>query len=448
MTHFQKTAVAVTLSSLLVACGGSGGGSDKKLTPAPTYNFTISAKVVNKCGVEQPVANVDFFLQDAQWALVSAHKTDANGQVTLTTTDQTINYTIAKEDLSGNVVSGVQLHSYIGVKSASQAIITFDNSELADNTSCECNVQSLDLSYSLVDSLVSTQSSASFTASQKTSNSSARFNNVEVCRVKTQEWPQESFMVSGLNSQGQLTAFSGFSNNFDATPTINWSLNTNAISIPLAVDHTKYQTLTTAQLLSNKLHFINVTGKNEQEAVIFDNHEFSDQSAYYGRATNTHQESISLVGKVILKSEHTRFSNQYEDTIELTPALIKPPVDTDLFSEVKPTGEYDYSDVENYPAIHLTTTVNATKIDTNVVLPAVWHVYGPSVGSLPTSDSLTGFSYIKRDINTIKNLKIELFSSDSTQSYDDYIKAFTTGTRFQTTGVFSDVKTHYIELEK
>jgi hypothetical protein len=448
MIHLQKTAVAITLSSLLVACGSSGGGSDKTPTPPPTYDFTISAKVINKCGVEQPVANVDFFLQDAQWTLVSAHKTDVNGQVKVTTTDQKINYTMAKEELNGNnVVSQVELRSYIGVNSASQATIIFDNPSLADNTNCECNVQSLDLSYSRFDSVESTHSSTNFENSEVISGLSSRFNNVEVCRIKEQSWPQESFTVFGLNSQNKLIGFSGFSNNFDEIVDTNWALSAFEPSIQAEVDHTLFETLTTAQLYNDKLHFVNEISDNTQDAVIFDNHEFSNQSTYYGRATNTFKNVVNRFNKLIIKSEHIRLSSSYDDSIALSPSLEELDVDTINFSEIKADDTYDYSKIANYPAIHFITTVDTQKSSTSAVIPAVWHVYGPITGLLPIMDDIDAYKYIKIDINTVKNQQIEFIGSDLTQSYSAYINALSQGKHYQTTGVLSNYRRYFIEKQ-
>ncbi|MGB1297824.1 MAG: hypothetical protein ACPG8A_06095, partial [Psychrobium sp.] len=279
MNSFSKSALAIALSSTLIACGGgSGSGSGDSLKPPTTYTFTLNAKTVNKCGVEQPIANADFYLQDSEWALVSSHQTDANGQISITTTDKTINYTIAKEQLTNGNVANVELRSFIDVNSASQATVVFENPQLSDDSSCQCQTQDLDLAYSLVGSVDKLDSSAAFASAAVIDASNARFSDVEVCRENDKAWPNESFMVVATNSQDNLTAFSGFSNSFDATPGENWRLNTNAIAIALDVDHTKLQQLTTAQLIDNKLHFNFTAKQNDLQTIVFDNHAQSDNA--------------------------------------------------------------------------------------------------------------------------------------------------------------------------
>ena len=449
MNNLSKLTLAIALSSTLVACGGgSSGGSDDKLTPPTTYTFTLNAKVINQCGIEQPVANADFYLQNVQWGLVSAHQTDANGQVSITTTEQTINYTVAKEQLTNGAVSNVELRSFIDVNTTGQATIVFDNPQLADNTSCECQTQDLDLSYSLVSSVDSLASSAQFASSNTIDPSNARFSDVEVCRVTGKAWPNESFMVVATNSQDNLTAFSGFRNSFDATPGENWRLNTNAIAIALDVDHTKVEQLTAAQLINNKLHFNFTAKQNDAQVIVFDNHAQSDNATYYGRGVNIHQESASIVGKVSVKSFHTHLSNQYESTVNLSPAIVAPEVDTVIFSEVSPDGSYDYSKVDGYSAIHFTTQVGADHPQSNTKVPTTWHVYGPMTGTLPVADTLEKYSYIKHDIATIENLTVEMFSNDTVTNYDSFISAFSKGDTYQTIGVLSNYRTHVLELEK
>ncbi|MCG7530894.1 hypothetical protein MHM98_05925 [Psychrobium sp. MM17-31] len=449
MNNFSKSALAIALSSTLIACGGgSDSGSGDSLKPPTTYTFTLNAKTINKCGVEQPVANADFYLQDSEWALVSSHQTDANGQISITTTDKTINYTIAKEQLNNGNVANVELRSFIDVNSASQATVVFENPQLSDDSSCQCQTQDLDLSYSLVSSVDKLASSAAFASAAVIDASNARFSDVEVCRESDKAWPNESFMVVATNSQDNLTAFSGFSNSFDATPGENWRLNTNAIAIALDVDHTKLQQLTTAQLIDNKLHFDFTAKQNDSQTIVFDNHAQSDNATYYGQAVNVHQESVSIVGKVIVKSFHTRLSAQYEDTVALTPALEAPVVDTVIFSEVSADGSYDYSKVDGYSAIHFTTKVNADHPQSSGKIPTTWHVYGPMAGKLPVADTLEKYSYIKRDIATIETLHVEMFASDSASSYDSFINAFSKGSAYQTSGVLSNYRTHLLELEK
>ena len=447
MNNISKSSLAIALSSTLMACGGSGS-SDKKLSSPTTYYFTLKANVINKCGVSQPVADADFFLQDNQWGLISSHQTDENGQVKITTTTPTINYTVAKEQISNGSVQSVELRSYIDVKSASQATIIFESSQLADNSVCECNTQNLDLSYLLVDSVQKLASSTSFSASQVVDSSNARFLNVQACRELGKPWSKESFMVIASNSQNNIAAFSGFSDLFDATPGEDWPLNANAGAITLAIDHTKYERLTTGQLANNKLHFIHTSQPDDTQTIVFDNHSLSDVSTYYGKAENEHQETVSIVGTVLTKSTHTRFSGQYDDIVALSPSLKAPAIDTVIFSEVSPAGAYDYSKISDHDAIHFITQVNANKSTTNTNIPTSWHVYGPMTGTLPVADTLEKYSYIKRDITTLNKLTIEMFSSDNSSRYSDYIKAFNEGKTFHTSGPLSNYKTHFVYLEK
>ncbi|NRA61530.1 MAG: hypothetical protein HRU25_11585 [Psychrobium sp.] len=454
MQTFNKSLISSVLSIALVGCGGSSGGSTDGDSGGSggggsntEYNFAFSASVTNKCGVKQPLANIEFFVQDKDWNYVATHISDADGKVAFTTKDQFINYTVVTKKSENGSLSDVKLTSFAQVKSGSMVSFMLDDSSAADNTSCECITQDVQLNHPRIDSIKSTFTSASNTGSKVLSPFQTLFKGVEVCRVQDGEWPVHSFMVEGPSGTRLLTGWTGFMTDYVANDESLWSLNGLEASISQTVDHNDYDTLVTGQLFDQRVHFKTEAALNDTEITFFDNHQYTQNSRYMGIASNIHQESTSIFGRLTFSSEQIVYSTQYDDVIDLTPEHNKPDIDMLGLTDIQKDGEYDFSAVSGYPLVIFTSELRTHDPKTGQAYSTTWKVYGPNKGKLPVKSELPGYEHLIKDDVSIKSSEMLFLSSDIANDYAAFIGAVAIGQEHQVTGPFSHYRTHYVGLK-
>ena len=177
-----KLASFITLAYFAQGCGGSGGG-----TPDPDpveYTFTLSSKLINKCGNETPFNQLELLLQDNNWQIISRYNADDNGQIQFVTMDETINYTLVAKTQTGNASEGLDIQSYYQAKASTSVEYEAQYDNLNDQTSCECLTQDVNVGHRSFTSRSKVASSSSYTEWEAMGEGNTIFNRQ--CRFLNQ----------------------------------------------------------------------------------------------------------------------------------------------------------------------------------------------------------------------------------------------------------------------
>lgn len=398
---------------LLTACGGgsSTGGSDET-TPPPLKTFTLSAVIKNNCGQSMPYMDVELLLQDENWQLISSHQTNSDGVIELSTHSAEINYTLVAKTHGENQDEGLEAISYRGVNSLNSVVYVANNVAQQDNSTCECQTNTIVLSHPRINELTDADSSANFASFEALSGTSTKFVDVNVCRSTDQEWPQHSFMVQGPDSSNS-TASAGFGSGLSDISAFETAAN---ISFAKAVT-----SIESEQLFNNMSHFNMAITQGSDSTLLFDNHAYTDITTYKGNAHIVFEEYSNLFGTVKVNSEHQVLSGLYYDALELDPSDNKPNIDLERLTEIQADGKYDFSAVKNHEMAIFSFDYRAKNPQTQLDMPVTWKIYGPVKGQLPIVFGLTQYEDIIAKDTSIKATYVDLVRSYNHKNYADYI---------------------------
>ena len=197
-------------------------------------------------------------------------------------------------------------------------------------------------------------------------------------------------------------------------------------------------------MIQNNDHFTLYIGEDDSNLMLFNSHDYSGESYYHSKASNTFQETSSIFGTTVIESNHQLISDDFFASFEVNASTTKPDIDDVNFSEIQADGSYDYSAVSNYPMAVI--SFNYTVYDNQQsLLPVTWTTYGPIQGQLPINEVFTGYEAFITDETPWNELTVELIRSSSSQNYANYIEQMLT----QDNQAFdADLRTYYIEVTK
>ncbi|WP_339720444.1 hypothetical protein [uncultured Paraglaciecola sp.] len=401
------------LVSILQACGASDSDGDGSISSGITYTFSLRASLANQCSVETPFTQIELLLQDENWQWLESYSADEEGVITFTTTDKYINFTLVGKSQEGDGEESLDIVSYYQANSATPTVYRATYDSLQDNARCECLSHDLLVRHRTITDVTAVDSSQEFDYWESVSTQSTRFGNVTLCREVDQDWPITSFMVQGTNDGNKLIGAADFMNDFSEASD-EWSLSAVEVGEEINLDET-HQTLTQSQLFVDDEHFTAGIAENASSTLVFNSHLYVNESLYKTIATYPISETSSVFGKSSITSQRQVISSDYSTALANSAPEEKVNIDSVNFSELSDEGNYDYSEIKNYPMaiISFSYEFTATK--------AKWTMFGPNTGILPISAVLYGYEGIIDNDSYISQTEVILLKSDDSDDYDDYI---------------------------
>jgi len=406
---------------LLQACG-SESSSDK--TPEPSeYQFNLSAKLSNKCGLKTPFNQYEVHLQDANWELIEKYSANADGLVSFTTAQKEINYTIVAKTQQGEAAEGLDIISYYQAQTTTPVSYSAKYDSIQDDASCECNTQDIQLAHRYFDKIESVSTSFSYNEWQNIDPKTTIFKGVEVCRDSDALWPVQSISVKGLDINRNTSVAASLLDDFSSNEELLWQTSAleDAYVADLPLEHASFEM---NQVFLEGEHFHDKVDQNVQTLPVFNSHEYISESRYHSKSNHVFEIIDSMFRYSEFGSYHQIHSTMFNDAFTVAAELEEPNIDNENFSELAADGTYDYSAVSGYPLIEISFDYDFTPEKTDIESPVSWTLYGPIKGKLASSVQLVGFEDIVTPNSDIKTTDIRIIKSATTNKYDDYIEYY------------------------
>lgn len=415
-----KHSPLVLVPLLLIQACGSESSSDK--TPEPSeYQFNLSAKLSNKCGLASSFDKYEVHLQDDNWELIAKYSANADGLVSFSTTQKEINYTIVAKTQQGDTAEGLDIVSYYQAQTTTPASYSATYDNLQDDASCECNTQDIQLAHRYFNEIKSVATSFSYDDWQTIDPKTTNFSGVEVCRKSEDLWPVQSIALRGLDINNNTSVAASLLSDFTANEELLWQASAleDYYIADLPLEHASFEM---NQVFSEGEHFNVAVDVNDERLPVFSSHEYISESRYHSNSNHIFEIIDSMFRYSVFGSYHQIHSTMFNDAFTVSAELEEPNIDNENFSELAADGTYDYSAVSGYPLIEI-----AFDYDTEATAeaPAVyWTLYGPTKGKLPSSVQLVGYEDIVTPDSDIKTTDIRIIKSENTNKYDDYIEYY------------------------
>ena len=429
---------------LIQACGGGSDDTTPITTPDPTeYTFVLSSVLTNKCGVESPFTNVELLIQDDSWQITDRFTPDANGQITFTTLNETINYTLVAEQQVGSGVQGLNIESVLQAKAASPVKFIGIYEELTAQSSCECVTQNVSISHRSFNTRSQVTSSLSYSSWEAIDSNTTLFTDVEACRETNTDWPLHSFSIDGTDINDASIGNAVFSDNFDANIDQVWELSAFDVSaqIDLPAIHQAFET---HQIIQSNNHFSSLVNEDDTSIMIFNSHNYIGETAYFSKAQVVFEETSSIFGSSIIESYHQISSANFDNSFSIQAQTVKPEIDEVNFSEIQADGSYDYSVVTNYPMAIIRFNYEVLNAQSQLI-NVNWTTYGPIEGLLPITTSLVGYEDFITTDSDWNEIDVQLLQSASTSDYNDYVRHYQGST---VNNIDDDLSTYHIQIKK
>ncbi len=401
-------------------CGGSSSSAPEIPVEPVEYNFSLTSKLTNDCGISSAFTKVELLLQDDTWQTLASYKPDENGVISFVTTNEFINYTLVAKNQQGTDVEGLNVVSFYQASSATPAHYQGQFDEMLDglnDMTCECVTKNLELTHLTFETQTSVTSSLEFVRAT-TDKGTTLFEGVKVCGTSEGVWPLSSFSVLGTNIKGEEFGVAGFIDYFHVNDDV-WRLPAFDQANELSLSH-PYQDTSNSQLIKDVKHFLTQATKEQQSLLIFDTHDYANvgEAYYQSQASVTFKLNDGLYKSAISKNIHQVISTSASDSLILLAGQHQPAFDYPDFSEIKSDYSYDYSAVAGYPMaiIHF--------VFTDLAMPVKWTFYGPEKGLLAISAPLKGYDDIINTDSEPKTIDVRLIKSKLANSYSDYIKHY------------------------
>ena len=422
----QRTKFTLSFLSILLlnACGSSGGSSstDPSTGTPTTYSFNLTSTIANECGVTAAFSDVEVLVQDDDWSTTATYSANSSGLISFTSTDEYINYTLIAKTQSGDQLEGLDIKSFYQAETASSSVYAATYDTAIDNSTCECITNDVVLTHRTLTTRTEEYSSLPYSSAEATDATTTTFNDVEVCRETTGDWPVASFMVTGENTTEEAIGAANFLSTFTDDGS-SWDLA--AIEIPEEMTFSKADAdFTASQVFSNTDHFNTQVSEDDQSMLIFNSHVYTSEAFYKLNAEQVIYESSTLFSESIYSSHQQVVSTSADTTYNSDLITSVADIDYVNFSELDSAGNFDYSDVDDHPMSIIKFTYNVLN-DTGEFYPVTWTNYHEESGSLASSVSLTGYDdFVNESSTVIANTEVTLLRSLNTSSYQDYINYF------------------------
>lgn len=230
-----KLLAVLTSSIFFTACGGSGGsdgGSTGGGSGGANTNVNLTADIVQStvCNTEIAATNAELVVYDANWAIKSRHKPDAQGKISASI-PQTQNVNIAFITQT-TTTSGTRTY----VESRAQHPVGYlgkfevSSSALGD---CECVTKDVTIStfLALSDQGAQLTGAANTPRYQETTFRTGVFPDTQICRKPNSDWP--TLTVFGHNGG---SAVAGTLSDYDVNRDLDVLVSASGTSYTAVVD--------------------------------------------------------------------------------------------------------------------------------------------------------------------------------------------------------------------
>ncbi|WDE06539.1 hypothetical protein SG34_006375 [Thalassomonas viridans] len=415
--------LAFSMLSLLLGCGSSDSDDEDKTPAEPVeQTFTLTSVITNKCAKESAFTQVELLLQDDNWQLLQKYLPDESGEISFTTTDTNINYTLVAKNQQGDEQAGLDIVSFYQADSSVAAKYYGRYDQQLDNSSCECVTQDVELRHRSFTTRTWVASSLPFSDFEAQDEQTTLYRDVEACRIIGESWPVQSFMVLGTDNAGDAIGAADIHDNFDANEARLWAFSAVEVADEIMLEDEQHA-MSSAQIIQGRRHFPLAVAQNDASLILFNSHLYSSEADYITRTNTVYQQTDTFFGTTLTQGSHQIISSDYSQSFEVEVSDNKPDVDDENFSELGNDGSYDYSGAGDYPLAVITYTYAAYDTDTGL-FPVKWTSYGPDEGVLPSSVPLSGYEDVINDDTDVQSTDIELVRSMSSSDYSDYIRYY------------------------
>jgi len=416
----------LALTTLLQACGGSGGSSSPARVEPTEYTFSLTSQLSNACGVSVPFSEVTLLLQDDDWQTTASYQADENGMITFTSLQARINYTLVAKNQHADEVEGLNVVSFYQANTTTPAVYHAQFDSQVDETSCECVTQDVELKHRPFADRAEVTSSLSFSAWSVIDEQTTLFEDITVCREIGSEWPLASFSVLGRDVNQQVIGAGEFLADFNVNAEGVWSVPAFQVADIIELPRS-HESFTTLQIAQDSEYFLQSVEKDQDSLLLFTSHPYISETFYQSQNSVTFQQTSSIFGDTLIKSHHQVISPAYQQSFEVNASKERPDIDDINFSEIKADGNYDYSAVSGYPMSIISFSYTTYDPQTQLLMPAKWTHYGPAQGKLASSAPLTGYEDIIDEDTSKKSTKVLLQKSAISNNYSDYVDFYHTG---------------------
>lgn len=424
----NKPAILSLISIFFITACGGGSSADTSEKTVTNYTFELTASIANACDVKSPFTDVELLVQDDDWQITERYSADANGVISFTSQSEYINYTLVAKSQQGDDVEGLDIKSFYQAVTASSNVYTATYDTLVNDETCQCITSNLVLNHRTLNTRRDYFSSLPYESTEDIDSSTTQFNNVEVCRESTENWPLASFMVTGESSTQSLIGAANFLASFTADE--NWLLS--AIEIPEEITLAANESLafTSSQLIDHNEHFLINVEIDDESLLVFNSHQYLSEAFYKFYAEQTLAATSTLFSQSSLLSTNKILSTSYDDAYNTEVSVVeldKLDIDYTNFSELSADGRFDYSAINNHPMaiIKFTYSVLAS---TGGYYPVTWTNYNENEGVLASAVALTGYQdLVNEETTIIESSDVTLLRSFNSSDYYDYIGFFQQG---------------------
>lgn len=426
MLTFLRTILLFIM--LFVQACGSGGSSETDIAPIDkTYQFSLSSSYTNACGTKIPVTDVELILQDENWGKIESYYANDNGKISFTTTSQYINYTIvAKNAVIENGVShiqGLDIASFYHTLSENDYQYFAPFAPVTDEDECQCVSRDLVLRHRSFASITQASSSLSYQSLTSIDEQTTQFNQVIACANNGVDWPLATFMVAGVDNNGEEIAAGDFLTDFSIDEHGQWQLAAVEVA-NFEVLNNEHDSFMHQQQFSRGQHFRMQVAENSSQSLVFDDHSYISESEYLAESSQLLRLTDSVFGSSRFESLHQKLSTRAQDAFSVEAIKKAPELDDSFYSEISSDGSYDYSAVSNYPMAIIRFDYVAYSPTTHLSIPVTWQSYGAISGTLPSRINLVDYQDIIDQDSDVFNTQVTLLRSLESNDYQDYLNFY------------------------
>jgi hypothetical protein len=450
LNNYKKTLLLLPIFLGIQACGGGSGGSDNTTPTAPkSYAFSLTSTLTNKCGEKLPFVDVELFIQNNDWSVVTKLQPNDDGLFSFLSDNELINYTLVAKTQQEGKVEGLDFVSFHQVKATTPAIYQAEHISKVVDVNCECITRNVEVSHTPISDITQVTSSATFTSTEAIDSQRTDFINVEACRVIDGAWPLHSFSLVGTGNNSNVLGAAGFIDDFSQTVVNSdnqavWQLSAFAAIEQIGLNK-NHQPFTTQQLFLGQAHFATKVLEDDNSVDLFNSHLYVSETVYQSNAEVILSETDSAFGQIKISSQRQVISSAFNTSFALAATTKKPDVDDIYFSEIKSDWSYDYSNVANYPLAIITVNYQAYHPEKNTPMPAKWTSYGRITGQLPVTMALSGYDSIINDDTLVLGTSTDLVQSEDTDKYENYLLYYQNENN---NSFANNVKNYHISIKK
>lgn len=412
---FIKNTLAVSLSAILMACGGgsSGGstagngattpGGASGTTPVTPQQYTLKVPVKYRDNCGNPIGHPDaeVMVHDANWNIVASASPDENGIVELTLDEPnasvsvvTVERKLSDADVANQLRAriNVQVYPDLEMKDYSESSTLDYYAATAPEATCDCaeGVMTMDLPNSLNDQAERIFSSA-FLQHQLLSDNEV---SLQVCKQQG-VWPVAWYATRDAFTDVRSL---GITNNFEELETTGRQtlpFEHFASELSVSANELGFETLSMANTVNGELYS---WARNNDTALPY----YPSVYEQYGGAYRiTGDASIPFAGGNLFVHREL-YSFEPVDALALRNDLQVPQLTEQGLLQMVETNRFDFSGDTSLPFVAFTVNYGNDSVEAN------FEYYGTTTGDLPDVEVYRGYQAFFSN-PTVANVSFRFF---------------------------------------